>query len=83
MLVVCTNCRRHVRDDEPACPFCREKRTWRLAVAASAIAMAAVGCGNNTEVKQPTSAQDAGAPDAAELLERVQRPQPEYGCPGC
>ncbi len=84
MLIVCSSCQRHVRENEPACPFCREPlvalevsptaKPLRVALAIAA-ATAAIGCGKTSEPPAtPVEMTDASAA-------QPMPPAPAYGLP--
>lgn len=77
MLVQCSECNRHVRDDEPECPFCSRsgggatRRRALKVVLAGAAGVAAmtigIGCAYGMPPEDPADADadaDAGAEDA-------------------
>lgn len=87
-LVPCPTCKRHVRLDETACPFCANAPIGGFLAIAAAAALALAGCGgksapapqdppgNDDPVDEP--APDAGVTDP-EPPDRGGDVQPEYG----
>lgn len=63
MLTPCTSCRRYIKDDETACPFCHSagRRLARGAAAVMAVA-ALTACQSNQP--EPVDANDVTAPTA-------------------
>jgi hypothetical protein len=88
--VLCSSCRRHVRNDEPTCPFCAASvnadapppaAPWRMsrgALFAFASTVAIAGCGSQVD----TPVYGAPSPDAAtDGATDTGGPGPVYGAP--
>jgi hypothetical protein len=91
-LVVCEQCRRHVRHGESVCPFCGALRTpSRLGLGTAVILGAGLclgGCGSGTDLGggdagvSTDGSSDSGAGDARDELPAVMYgPAPAYGLP--
>lgn len=71
MLIQCPECKRHVRDSEPECPFCAQEPPGKgrrralkvvLAGAAGVTAMTiGIGCAYGMPPEDPDADVDAGA----------------------
>jgi hypothetical protein len=62
MLIVCSQCRRHIRDHESSCPFCSQRRTRNVTrLAAVAIGLAATSCSGNATFEVSDASQTTAA----------------------